>query len=472
MNFNLPTTLEEALHLIQSLLIENQQLKRQILQLQEENQSLKREIQKLKLQIGKNSTNSSKPPSTDQKGNTPGSEKHGGAEKGHLGMFRALLPEEQVTNRQSLFPERCPRCGSKDLVSERKPIIHQVIDLPEIRPEVMEYRLELCRCMKCGKHVRGELPKEASRSMIGPRLTAWIGLASCQFSLSLRKIRALIQDLIQQSFSPGTIFACQQRVSEAIEESYAGIKEEIKREKVVGADETSWRTDGKKRWTWIVTGQATTLLKIASSRSRKCAEEILGKNTKQPLITDRYQAYETEGPHQYCLAHWKRNIEELKNYEQGLKLYQFLSLKINRVFTVWHKYQAGNISPRGFKIATIRLKNQIDKELKYYARAGPTRELRTFCKNSLRHYFRFWTYTVIKGMEPTNNRAERELRGIVIRRKICMGTKSRRGEQFLERVYSVYQTALKRGIEAWLYLKRAVTCYWSKQPSPPLRTCV
>jgi len=377
-----------------------------------------------------------------------------------------------MTKRERVFPKECPKCGSKDLASERKFIIHQVIDLPEIKPEVTEYHLELCRCKNCGKRVRGQLPKGVSWSAIGNRLTAWIGLASCQFSLSLRKIRGLIQGLIQQSFSPGTIFTCQQRVSQAIKDSCKEIKIENRKESVVGADETSWRTNGKKRWAWIAMGKTTTLLEITSSRSRKCAEELLGKNTKQALITDRYPAYKSQGPHQYCLAHWKRNIEEIKNYEQGEDLYQFLYAKINKVFSTWHRYQKGKSSWRGFRTATTRLKNQIKIKLEFYARDGPTKEIRSICKNFLRHYTHFWTYTVVKGMEPTNNQAERELRNIVIRRKICIGTKSRRGEQFLERIYSVYQTALKRGIGVWAYLKEAIICYWSKLPPPSLKTCV
>lgn len=450
----LPTTLDEALKLIQHLFAENQRLKDK--------------IEELLLQLSKNSSNSSKPPSTDKKGNSPGEGKHGGAKKSHIGTFRSLFTKEQVTKRLRIFPSNCPRCGSKNLVPERKSVIHQVIDLPEISPEVTEYRLELCRCVECGKHIRGELPQGISRSIIGPRLSAWIGLASCQLSLPLRKIKTLIHRLIKEPFSSGTLFACQQRISKALDESYEQIKAESKQEKCVGADETVWRTHGKKRWVWVATGQTTTVIAITASRSRKCAEELLGKNRDQPTITDRYPAYQFKGPHQYCLAHWKRNIEELKNFKQGQELHSFLSKKMQGVFFIWHRYQRGEVSWRVFKLITTRRRYEIEKQLKYHSREGPTKRIRSFCKNSLRKYGLFWTYTIIKGMEPTNNRAERDLRPIVIRRKICMGTKSRKGEEFLERIYSISQTATKRGVDVWDYLKEALICHWSKKPAPKL----
>lgn len=141
MSLILPTRLDEALKLIQSLFAETQQLRK-------ENQRLKDKIEELLLQINKNSSNSSKPPSTDKKGNTPGEGKHGGAKEGHVGAFRPPFTDEQITKRLKIFPTTCPRCGSKNLTSERKPMIHQVIDLPEIKPDVTEYQLELCRCME------------------------------------------------------------------------------------------------------------------------------------------------------------------------------------------------------------------------------------------------------------------------------------------------------------------------------------
>lgn len=301
---------------------------------------------------------------------------------------------------------------------------------------------------------------------------AWIGLSSSQLSLPLRKIRALIQGLIHEAFSSGTLLTCQQRIREALNESYEQIKAESKQEQCIGADETGWRTHGKKRWAWIATGQTTTILAITASRSRKCAEELLGENSYQPKITDRYSAYRFPGPHQYCLAPWKRNVEELKSFEKGQELYHFLSKKLHGVFFIWHRYQRGEVSWRVFKSITTRRRYEIEKKLRHHAREGPNERIRSFCKNALKKYGLFWAYTIDRGMEPTNNRAERDLRPIVIRRKICMGTKSRKGEEFLERMYSVYQTAAKRGIDVWNYLKEALMCHWSKRPAPPLVRCV
>ena len=76
-------------------------------------------------------------------------------------------------------------------------------------------------------------------------------------------------------------------------------------------------------------------------------------------------------------------------------------------------------------------------------------------------------------MEPTNNRAERELRPLVIRRKISFGTKSLSGEEFIERAFSVAQTLTKRGIKMRQYFREAIERSWSLLPALSLQSkCV
>ncbi len=280
-------------------------------------------------------------------------------------------------------------------------------------------------------------------------------------------------DLLGCSFSPATIIACQQRVSASLSGVYENLKRDLHNEAVLNADETGWRTNGKRRWAWIAAGKSTTILMLRARRNRDCAEELLGKDSVQPVITDRYAAYAPKGPHQLCLAHWKRDIESLKDFHLAKEIYELLHIDLKEVFSTWNNYKNGYLDKKQFLGRTYYRRKRMQNALEYWAREGPTDHIRAFCKKSLRKFDRYWAYTRFDEMEPTNNRAERELRPLVIRRKINFGTKSLSGEEFIERAYSVAQTLTKRGIKVWQYFREAIERSWSSLPAPSLQSmCV
>ncbi len=71
------------------------------------------------------------------------------------------------------------------------------------------------------------------------------------------------------------------------------------------------------------------------------------------------------------------------------------------------------------------------------------------------------------GVHPIND-AERALRPLVLKRKISGPTRSRRGDEFLARGFSVVETCRRQGRDAFDYLHRAVTAWIDKAVAPPL----
>jgi transposase len=139
--------------------------------------TLLKENQELKEKLSTNSSNSSKPPSQDpnrkSRRSAPTGRKPGG-QPGHTGHKRTLYPSEKVNKIVEVRPKVCPKCSS--WVFDRAPVsveIKQVIDLPEISPEITQYNIYTCKCLGCWKHVRGDAPKEAERGF-GPRLMGFV----------------------------------------------------------------------------------------------------------------------------------------------------------------------------------------------------------------------------------------------------------------------------------------------------------
>jgi len=167
-----PATLELCHQLIEEQVAQIESLSHRLLA-QEEALALLQE--KLKL----NSRNSSKPPSSDgplgpNRAARRASVRKRGAQKGHPGSYRELLPEAEVDAvHECPPPDRC-ECGSGVQVRGQA-LRHQVFDVPEVRARVDEYRLYSGVCAGCGKVHQGILPRGVPRGPMGPRALSIVG---------------------------------------------------------------------------------------------------------------------------------------------------------------------------------------------------------------------------------------------------------------------------------------------------------
>ena len=132
--------------------------------LRDEIAELKATVRDLQARLGLNSTNSSKPPSSDpiglkRKPPTPPSRRKRGGQPGHRKAFRALVPPEKLRSSTDCKPDSCRRCGHALRGVDPIPLIHQVDELPRIEPIVDEYRLHRLSCPGCGTTTCATLPE-------------------------------------------------------------------------------------------------------------------------------------------------------------------------------------------------------------------------------------------------------------------------------------------------------------------------
>ena len=90
------------------------------------------------------------------------------------------------------------------------------------------------------------------------------------------------------------------------------------------------------------------------------------------------------------------------------------------------------------------------------------------CTQILKSWILLWTFLHHADVAPTNNDAERALRAIVVKRKISGPTRSRRGDLFIARGFSVIETCRRLGRDAFEYLQQAVTAWLHNVPAPSL----
>ena len=203
-------------------------------------------VQELEARLKQNSSNSSRPPSSDPPGaaplrpKTPSGKKRGG-QPGHEGHQRTLLPPERVTATHQRKPERCRRCGGPLHGDDPAPLRHQVIEIPRVLATAVEYCLHALTCPRCHITTRAELPAGVPLGQFGPRLLAFVGVLAGAYRLSHRLIVQLVADVYGVDLAVGTIAKLEQQTSAAVAAPVAAATQHIREQPVVHADETSWR---------------------------------------------------------------------------------------------------------------------------------------------------------------------------------------------------------------------------------------
>jgi transposase len=245
-------TLEEQ---VQFLLEENRTLK-EIIRSQEKRIAELEDIIR-KLQVYKNSSNSSKPPSTDisspkrnqslreSSGNKPG------GQLGHKGttLQMSSTPDEII----ELNPTYCENCGcSLENEVSHLEAIRQEIDIPPIQAIVKEYRLNSKNCPNCRHHQEGKFPKHISNNIqYGANIESIAVYLSVYQYLPFRRMKELFNHILNLAISEGTIDNILSRMTEKALPVYKQIKESISLSNQVGSDETSTKVNGKKHWIWV-----------------------------------------------------------------------------------------------------------------------------------------------------------------------------------------------------------------------------
>jgi transposase len=436
-------------------------------------------IAELERRLNCNSRNSSTPPSQDPPGaperrRVPSSKRSQGAQPGHPGRGRRLAPIESVDELIDHWPERC-RCGHRFSEAERCPVgkstRHQVAELPSIAVIVTEHRLHRLRCPDCGASARAELPPEVPAGAFGPRLQAAIATLAVRNRISRRDTTELLRELFGARISAGSIDAIVQRAAAALEEPYEDLLCHIRAARAINVDETGWRLRGGKRTLWGALTLRAAVFRIAPDRHQREAQALLGEEFSGIACSDRWWAYDYLDAERRQLC-WAHLVRDFTAHSEGLgaqKEFGVACLQIAAaLFAAWEGCRwdadrarlAERIGP---------LKQEFRVLLERAARkSARNRRHRTFAKNLLKRWPALWTFASVPGVEPTNNHAERGLRGAVIYRKLSLGSQSERGECAIERLLSASVTCRLQKRSLYAYLSDVLAAEACSDPIPLL----
>ena len=441
---------------------------------------LEARIERLEEKLRENSQNSSRPPSADPPDRAPQprrgtSTRKQGGQPGHEGTTRRLVAEAELDEVVDHWPERCSGCGQgfdpSEHVLAASPHRHQVTELPAIAVRVTEHRAHSVRCPGCGKSTRARLPKEIGASAFGPRLQGAVALLSVRNRVSRRDASELCGELFGCEVSVGSVDAICQRISTALAEPYTALREAVKDVPVVCVDETGWRNAGQKRTLWGAITDSFAAFHIAADRHERELPELLGESFAGIVSSDRWWAYDSldSARRQVCWAHLLRDFRRHSEGMADQGRFGEAGLEICRgLFCAWESFAAhGDRGRLAREIAPLKRNLRVLLE-PHRKKSTRNRHFRTFARNLLKLWPALWTFTEIEGVEPTNNRAERGLRGAVIYRKVSLGSQSEAGERFAERMLSVSQTCRLQRRSLFGFLVEAITASTRASPAPSL----
>jgi transposase len=434
-----------------------------------------------------NSTNSSRPPSSDDpyqrserraKGRRAGKREGGddggassaeptekrpaGKRPGMPGFWRRQ--PVVVSGTVDHDPPACTACGAALSAAQRcrQDSAHHVYELERsamaLQVSALRHRYFVA-CCDCGHETvarpgtgwssviegRRRNLQLSERGLIGPALATFIAALALRFRLSRHKVQEFLGDWLGLELGTATIERCIHEFGLACEPVVEDLLAEIQNADVAHLDETPWYQHGTLLWLWVATS-ATTVVFHIGSRGKQELTRLIGEAFVGWLVSDGYGAYRDHPRRQRCLAHLIRKAVALAEgyHAPGSAFGRALVRDLRRLIA---KVAAGD-PDEGIERLLARLKWNCQCH-QYEA----TDKVRALAREILNDWEAVIAFVHDPKLPPTNNDAERALRHAVIARRISFGTRTAEGSRCYAAALSVIETCRKRAVDVWAYAR-------------------
>jgi transposase len=417
------------------------------LQLQATNEQLQERIAELEAKLKrppKTAKNSSVPPSagrkaSDRRSTDRRSKVKRGAKAGHKGRSRRRAEPEVVIE---CCLDSCPDCGSVLSDAEQRLVgSNQVVEVPPVKPVVVEAQRYGCTCPECGAwHVADYPPGMEPERVFGCRVETVITYLHEIHHLSYARLQAVMKALFGLVISLGALVNVVRRAARRLEPTAEAIRDEIRHSQVIGSDETGARVNGRNHWQWVFVTDTATYHVIAPSRGSNVIERVMGDAVPLVWVSDLWsaQAKASKQYHQICHAHQLRDLQFAIDAERAAWAYHFQQLLLRSQRLSKRRQQ---LPVTIYRRAVARLEADCDALL---AQPVTTPEALKLLRRYHKHRQALFVFLYHPNVPYDNNGAERALRNSVIHRKVSGGFRSEAGADAHAIVSSVVDTARKR----------------------------
>lgn len=375
-----------------------------------------------------------------------GEQKKPGRPPGHPGVHRQIPDQIDAEIDEPLAC--CPHCaGAVTAVTER---VQYIEELPVVKPVCTKLTTYTGFCARCGE-VESRHPLQtttatgAAAAHLGPRAQALAVSLVHQSGLSLKKACDTLRQTCGLKLSAGGLAQLLQRAAGRCGAMYDEIIASLRQSPAVNADETSWSVGRPGWWLWVFTTPTATAYVVDESRGADVVARVLGDGFGGMLVTDCLASYNAiDCAKHKCIAH---HLRVLKEHEQSLQRrggssqYLFLwKVLWKEVIETWNRRE--ELGEPKFRETVERITRGVERLL---GCSPPEPEDVRFRDRLLRQREYLLGCLSEPAAEPTNNRAERDLRPAVINRKISCGNRTENGKTAWQTLRSVAVTLQHRG---------------------------
>jgi transposase len=442
---------------------------------------LRAEVAHLREQLAaaqKNSTTSSKPPSSDLVKPQPAprtadtAARSPGGQPGHGKHEREPFPPEQVTLFAEHTLQDCPCCGGELRRNAILPRVVQQVDVEKPPLRVEQHTCYEYWCVRCQRAFDAPLPLPVVKGgLVGPRLMALIAYLKGACHASFSTVRTFLRDVVGLTLSRGALSKVLGKVRAALDRPYEELLQALPHEPFVNADETGHPCNGERWWTWCFRAALYALYRIDAHRNAEVLMATLGEDFRGVVGCDYFSAYRRYMKEcgiclQFCLAHLIRDVKFLTTLPDAADRQYGESLRaaLKELFAVIH--QREHLAEPVFQ---ARLRAARDRVLRVGLEAAPpTRHGQNLAKRFREHGAAYFTFLTTPGVEPTNNLAEQAIRFVVIDRRITQGTRSAGGQRWSERMWTVIATCALQGRSVYDFLAGAIGSWFRDEAAPSL----
>ena len=411
-----------------------EKLTERVQELEEENRKLKGQGKKLKGIIFRKSTE--KEEKNVQKR---------GAKNGHKASVRRKPRQEEVTQEKEVRLSQCPHCSTS--LEECRPkswTERTVTDVPlPADPVITRYHLARYHCPCCNKWVQGIPRGTLPYSPFGINIMLLVLTMKYRGKATDDHIQEHLKACYTLHLSKGSIHSILNRASELFGSAYEGIKQAIREGKVVQADETGWRVEGGNWHAWAFLNDNAVFFTIENTRGKGIPEREL-KNFDGCLVSDGLQSYNVvEGEHQLCIVHLLRHTHHHATVDDPTEEAVWFHEQMTWFFRIARKRHKRCRSPDERKTLHSQMLRSLERYWKdvSYEDSAIEKTRKWWLEDRGAKLLTFLRY---RNVPWHNNAAERALRPLVTRRKVCGGSRSVRGAEREAINMSCIMTILKQ----------------------------
>jgi transposase len=429
-------------------------------------------IKELEERINKNSKNSHKPPSTDnklkveKKSKKEKSDRKRGGQKGRVG--KSLKQVNNPDKIVELKPTTCCNCGcSLESNKAKLNAKRQVFDIPPINIEVTEYQQYEIKCPHCKEKNRTPFPDKVKTNVqYGDRLSSLVVYLNTYHMLPYERISELINDIAKHKLSVGTIYNMLNSNYKSLKEFEESLIKKLTKQEYLHSDETGINVNANLYWIHTVTNNSMTLYHIDKTRGAKAIKNCgILTNYKGILTSDFWNPYLNleDVTNSFCNAHIIRDLQaeiDKNNYKWAKDMQKLLKETNNEV-----KNSKNNILSVQRQKEIEKEYDKIINEAKEYYKPPPDKKTKgrpkqEKGKNLLDRLEKYKDGILLfmknEKVAFTNNQAERDLRMIKVKQKISGTFMSETGGKIFCRIKSYIETLKKNSKDVLEYLTKSL----------------